>query len=54
MATLAHSYTIKLKVGNKPGPEQLNPYRDAIRKLENPDNKKMILDLTYIFLNQLL
>tara|TARA_B000000477_G_C6085154_1_gene225096 strand:- start:1095 stop:1592 length:498 start_codon:yes stop_codon:yes gene_type:complete len=40
MATLAHSYTIKLKVGNKPGPEQLNPYRDAIRKLENPDNKK--------------
>ena len=40
MTTLAHSYTIKLKVGNKPGPEQLNPYRDAIRKLENPDNKK--------------
>ena len=40
MTTLAHSYTIKLKVGNKPGPEQLNPYRDAIKKLENPDNKK--------------
>lgn len=40
MTTLAHSYTIKLKVGNKPGPEQLNPYRDAIRKLENPDNKR--------------
>lgn len=40
MTTLAHSYSIKLKVGNKPGPEQLNPYRDAIRKLENPDNKK--------------
>jgi dUTP pyrophosphatase len=38
MTTLAHSYTIKLKVGNKP--EQLNPYRDAISKLENPDNKK--------------
>tara|TARA_B110000495_G_scaffold168448_1_gene155371 strand:- start:619 stop:1125 length:507 start_codon:yes stop_codon:yes gene_type:complete len=40
MTTLADSYTIKLKVGNFPGPEQLNPYRDAIRKLENQDNKK--------------
>ena len=40
MTTLDHSYSIKLKVGNKPGPEQLNPYKDAIRKLENPDNKK--------------